>query len=331
MFFFSKNFKNKKKNDTKKAHTKEKKKKKKKKKKRVVRAFFFSPLSSLSARVVGTRLSLSLSLFFRRGARAVFFCPRVVVRRLLNSFLGGRENAKGKKTTTTTTTTTRFKNTRAKKKKMMKRNNDKNDGRFRSKTYRKSVIAHVFSFLPALSVVNCMLSSKRMYRAAMSDGTCWKKQAKNSQNIESLVDLREKARRDIFRNSEKDEEKVKESGEYYRKVFIEMQKYPLMRYRFLKAIPTLGLNVQELSREEVEKTEVQKRRGYLAGSVLTRRKDTRKRKMRRWNSKTMMRCRKWTRTKRKMYRKFVATTRNEPRMVALKKDAPNREQAIKTS
>ena len=31
-----------------------------------------------------------------------------------------------------------IKNTRAKKKKMMKRNNDKNDGRFRSKTYRKA-------------------------------------------------------------------------------------------------------------------------------------------------------------------------------------------------
>ena len=117
----------------------------------------------------------------------------------------------------------------------------------------EGVIAHVFSFLPALSVVNCMLSSKQMYRAAMSDGTCWKKQCEKLANIESLVDLREKARRDIFRNSEKDEEKVKESGEYYRKVFIEMQKYPLMRYRFLKTIPTLGLNVQELSREEVEK------------------------------------------------------------------------------
>ena len=36
----------------------------------------------------------------------------------------------------------------------------------------EGVIAHVFSFLPALSVVNCMLSSKQMYRAAMSDGTC---------------------------------------------------------------------------------------------------------------------------------------------------------------
>ena len=76
----------------------------------------------------------------------------------------------------------------------------------------------------------------------MSDGTCWKRQCEKLANIESLDDLRAKARRDIFMNSAKDEEKVKESGEYYRKVFIEMQKNPLMRYRFLKMIPTLGLN-----------------------------------------------------------------------------------------
>ena len=99
----------------------------------------------------------------------------------------------------------------------------------------------------------------------MSDGTCWKKQCEKLANIESLVDLREKARRDIFRNSEKDEEKVKESGEYYRKVFIEMQKYPLMRYRFLKTIPTLGLNVQELSREEVEKNRSTKKKRVFGG------------------------------------------------------------------
>jgi len=112
----------------------------------------------------------------------------------------------------------------------------------------EGAIAHIFSLLPALSVINCMLTSKQLYRAAVSDGTCWKRQCEKLANIESLDDLRAKARRDIFMNSAKDEEKVKESGEYYRKVFIEMQKNPLMRYRFLKMIPTLGLNVRELRR-----------------------------------------------------------------------------------
>ena len=93
----------------------------------------------------------------------------------------------------------------------------------------EGAIAHIFSLLPALSVMNCMLTSKQLYRAAVSDGTCWKRQCEKLANIESLDDLRAKARRDIFMNSAKDEEKVKESGEYYRKVFIEMQKNPLMR------------------------------------------------------------------------------------------------------
>lgn len=138
-------------------------------------------------------------------------------------------------------------------KKIQKMKCDDGDGDDEKNTFAiqnlpEGAIAHIFSLLPALSVINCMLTSKQLYRAAVSDGTCWKRQCEKLANIESLDDLRAKARRDIFMNSAKDEEKVKESGEYYRKVFIEMQKNPLMRYRFLKMIPTLGLNVRELRR-----------------------------------------------------------------------------------
>ena len=115
---------------------------------------------------------------------------------------------------------------------------DDEKNKFAIQNLPEGAIAHIFSLLPALSVINCMLTSKQLYRAAVSDGTCWKRQCEKLANIESLDDLRAKARRDIFMNSAKDEEKVKESGEYYRKVFIEMQKNPLMRYRFLKMIPT---------------------------------------------------------------------------------------------
>jgi len=125
-------------------------------------------------------------------------------------------------------------------------NNNNNNKTTTIQSLPEGALAHIFSLLPAISVVHCMLTSKQFNRAALSDGTCWKRQCKKLANVKNLDELRKRARRDVFMNSEKVEKNAKNLGQYYRKVFIEMQKNPLMRYRFLKTIPTLGLNVQEL-------------------------------------------------------------------------------------
>ena len=49
---------------------------------------------------------------------------------------------------------------------------DDEKNKFAIQNLPEGCIAHIFSLLPALSVINCMLTSKQLYRAAVSDGTC---------------------------------------------------------------------------------------------------------------------------------------------------------------
>jgi serine/threonine protein kinase len=102
----------------------------------------------------------------------------------------------------------------------------------------ETIMSHVFSFLPSTTVVNLMLTSKACKRAALS-GLVFKSLCEKLAMVDDLQGLTEKAKREFGLT------KKEEKGDYYRKVFIEMQKNPLMRYRFIRTIPTLGLNVEE--------------------------------------------------------------------------------------
>ena len=151
-----------------------------------MRAFFFLPSLFLSRHARrNASLSLSFSLFPDEGARAVFFCPRVVVRRLLNSFLGGREKMQKEKKDDDDDDD----DDEIQKHASEKEEDDEEEQRQERRTFPiqnlpEGVIAHVFSFLPRSPWSTACSSSKQMYRAAMSDGTCWKKQCEKLANIE---------------------------------------------------------------------------------------------------------------------------------------------------
>ena len=99
----------------------------------------------------------------------------------------------------------------------------------------EGTLAHVFSFLPARDVTTCMMCSKTFYNAAMS-GTVWKKLCERLA-LDSLEEINVRAL-ELGVSEEED------GPEYWRRAFIALQKNPLLRYRFLRTIPTLGLNVQ---------------------------------------------------------------------------------------
>ena len=106
----------------------------------------------------------------------------------------------------------------------------------------EGVLAHVFSFLHAKDVVSCMQCSKTFHKAAMSGTPVWKSLCERLA-LDSLEEISVRAM-ELGVNENED------GPEYWRRAFIVLQRNPLLRYRFLRTIPTLGLNVQTHERNE---------------------------------------------------------------------------------